>query len=145
MNKHNGRERDNQRQRVYDWEGCAKTGKRDLGLSHCQALVDDAYARFGLPYPARVEDGRGRRNASGGIDKVKLPRWARNEEIVLHEAAHGITDRLYGVHLPGHGPEFVLVLMDLLAWRKLATKREMRATAKEHRVKIACGPVRRRN
>jgi len=137
-----GRYRDFQRQKVYDWERAhvfpEKEFREIMSIAECQVIVNKAYEYFGLIGPPEVHDGRGRRSACGSIYAVRLPKWARFTEVVLHEAAHGISSRLcmrikvpietmfrmatngtsdeYAdlVFQPGHGEVFVRIFVELL-------------------------------
>lgn len=113
------RRRDVQRQRVYDFENeCIGRGEA-LSLAECDALAETASAWY-LMRPPTISDGRGRRHACAvGDALVKLPRWSRVPEVVLHEVAHCVVHHYlrcdYGVGAAGHGPEFVRVFLDLLS------------------------------
>lgn len=94
------RERDTQRSRVYkcDRDLMAVAGKlpdirdveRFVRKVFASKRVQDAFpeaVRWSLP---SVGDGRGRSRACGGATKIKIPRWARDEAVVLHELAHTV-------------------------------------------------------
>lgn len=111
--------RDTQRQKVYDWENKTFAGKHGetLTLDECTVLVHKALRRYGITSTVPVKDGRGHRWARGGAREIELPRWARNELVVLHEAAHAVVDfleRRHGVTVSAHGPEFMRVFVSLL-------------------------------
>ena len=108
--------RDNQRQKVYNWEWTLKDPKlkTKLTLQECQELVDKVWYRY-KPNAKRspvVQSGRGRGVAYNDT-RITLGVPARNPHYVLHEVAHCLT--CYG-DLETHGPEFVRVLCDLLDW-----------------------------
>lgn len=110
--------RDSQRQRVYDFEREVIGHGDRLSLDDCAALAAEACALY-LLHPVAVKDGRGRRHACAVRDvAIKLPRWSRVPEVVLHEVAHCVVHHYlrceYGPGAAGHGPEFVRVFVDLL-------------------------------
>lgn len=117
--------RDNQRQKVYDWErqyqdksfgwrpqldGRALSRiDQEMTLKECQKLAT-AIARYYKRIPPKVTDGRGHRNATWYRcqNEIALPRWARQPVVVIHECAHMITDVLFrGARVASHGREFV--------------------------------------
>lgn len=134
--------RDNQRQRVYDWE-TTRLGLLqgdELTLDEVRILVSGAYSFFEMhSYANRVEvkDGRGRRRGCGWLGGVSMPKFTRRTIYTIHEAAHGITDWLYGHNIAGHGPEFVAVYMMLLVKFGSKSFTFLQSTAKEGRVKYA--------
>jgi putative metallohydrolase (TIGR04338 family) len=68
--------------------------------------------RSGLP---SVSDGRGRSKACGWYGGIKIPLWARNEGIVLHELAHVICQREYNsLTIAGHGWQFCAIYLRLV-------------------------------
>lgn len=74
--------------------------------------------RRGVPPPApRWHDGRGSRNARyhAADHSIGIPRKLRTEHVVLHEAAHLITDWTKPPTTKGHGPEFCGIYVSLLA------------------------------
>lgn len=89
-----------------------------LTLKQCQAFTDKVIARkyvkdnYGSIPAILVLDGRGRRKACAtfyyGRRAIKLPKWARNEYVILHEVAHHLT------RLDGHKAEFASCLLDLV-------------------------------
>jgi hypothetical protein len=117
-----GRHRDNQRSRVYAWE----RRFRERWGTHYET-IDEAAAwlapiwrsergRVGLAKqraPMVARPHRGQRAALAHDDhRITLPRWARSQWIILHEAAHRLTP-----DDEPHGPRFVGVLMGLLCRR----------------------------
>jgi hypothetical protein len=138
--------RDSQRAKLYAWERKAVVGyltSPELTLDECRALVEEAYRRFGLTLYPRViaPDHGGRRYARGGASTVLLPRWARRVAVVLHEAAHGITERLaqrHGIPDPAaHGPEFVRVFVSLLeAWKIPTTEPGLALASQARKAKL---------
>jgi len=130
--------RDKQRKRVYDWERAAvwgawwqpPTAQQDgLPLAICARLVRRVFKDHGFPPPA-VKDGRGRRSACGSRYLIRLPRWARQVEVVLHEVAHGLTDH-YAPEEAGHGRTFVGIYIYLLDRYAKRNATQLLSTARE--------------
>ena len=126
-------QRDSQRSKLYKAEREIKNPlalERIETVPEIQKWVDKicSYAwfkrRFGNNIRIRVEDGRGRRNASGQRwlfrvlkdDKIeiyngyiKLPMWARKKWVILHEMAHVICR-----YKPAHGRYFARCYLSLV-------------------------------
>jgi putative metallohydrolase (TIGR04338 family) len=119
------RQRDTQRQRVYDAETAAfGRDSEEMTLAECQAFVDkclsSAWLRKRFPRaaePVEVRDGRSRRRAGYGPGAmylvlgsprivtrpniITMPRWTRSKWQLLHELAHHLSR-----HEPAHGWQF---------------------------------------
>jgi len=109
----------NQTTRVYDAESACgiKQSWEKFTMKQAQAYVDKVLKRkyirekYGI-YSIRVLDGRGRRKAGatwrdGRV--ILLPKWARNEFVILHEIAHHLDKS--GV---SHGANFATIELDLV-------------------------------
>lgn len=112
------RERDTQRQRVYDAENAAGINPwvQTIPNADLQAWVDSVLdrrairSRWGVRQ-VRVELTHGRGAHAYGTHTIRASRAARNEYVLLHEIAHTLThQRGYA----GHGPEFCGVLLFLV-------------------------------
>lgn len=113
--------RDYQRSAVYAWEASQEGRAMHEEVYSHEATADMLQrvwkaerGRYGLakrPAP-QFKDGRGTRHARAGGGRVNLPRWARNDWVILHELAHCLAGRLRG---GGHGPRFVGIMIGLLA------------------------------
>lgn len=107
--------RDTQRQRVYDAERSVPrvligTGSVDEVVEFVGQVVGSAWWRKRCTTGVvQVKDGRGRRIACAYGNTIKLPRWARSKQIVLHELAHILSDG----DAP-HGREFAAAQLALL-------------------------------
>lgn len=122
------RPRDSQQSRVYAWEekwadaeGHPK-GKPDFAtLEECEAFLAPIWpkerGRVGLARQRAPELARclwGQSNATAGHDHVlKLPKWARQRWVILHEMSHRLVPNWRKD--PGHGPRFVGVYIGVLA------------------------------
>lgn len=141
------RARDTQRQKHYDAERealwsistplptvadveryCRKTLARKRVIARwpqCGSMVD-------------VGDGRGRRKACAiGTREIRIPLWARNDAVVLHELAHIIVNRQWrGQTLASHGWQFASVFLDLVWLCMGAEARDaLKAAYKKHGVR----------
>jgi len=126
--------RDNQRSKVYDWE--SKLPKKELSFEECKVLLTKACQYYGKPIP-HLADGRGTRIAYGASYRVSLPKWARTNVVVLHEAAHSIHSKYREGDEASHGKEFMRILIDLLAHFKVQPRVELARSAKLAGLKIA--------
>lgn len=113
------RKRDHQWRAVYNWEYyCLRPKDRyreHFTIEECQAFVTQVYRRMNLPDPPRVTTRRHDRSAAYHPDEneLRLPKWARNAVVILHELSHAILwkEKKFAAD---HGPEFVRTFMDLL-------------------------------
>lgn len=72
-----------------------------------------------------------------------MPKWSRTAYIVLHEAAHSVTDRKYGPESSAHGREYAAVYLDLIRFGLgKEAHAALLASFKQHKVKYR-GPARR--
>lgn len=135
--------RDNQRKKLYCAEGVVH-GKHFETIPEIQEHVNKIavsdwwkkHHKF-YTYPITVHDGRGRRNACAvGMTDIKLPKWSRHEEVILHELAHLVVHSRFGNNgAAGHGCEFAKVL--LLMVKRFMGKEDylkMKTGFKEHKV-----------
>jgi putative metallohydrolase (TIGR04338 family) len=89
--------------KLYAAESLAfQKSSEDMTLKECQKFVDKVMSRSFVQrnYPWNrgqivVHDGRRRRNAGAtwrhGSYAILLPKWARNEFVILHEIAHHVS------------------------------------------------------
>lgn len=113
------RDRDNQRQRVYDaeWASGLRPLQQTIANADLQAWVDDVLdrrairSRWGVrKVTVELTHGRGGAYATGyGVIRASRP--ARNDYVMLHEIAHTLTT---GKGYAPHGPEFAGVLLFLV-------------------------------
>lgn len=135
--------RDTQRSKVYRWERRWVLGwdGPEMTLDECRALVERVLKAFGGRSFPRIADGRGTRIARGSRYRISLPRWARRRPIVLHEVAHALLPRGismlggFGV-IPGHGPEFVRLFIELLVRYNGEDRRELCRLARKESLKV---------
>ena len=136
------KERDNQRQKVYNWEHAnipgwpaSASSPPVLSLEECEALIKRICADYRASVPV-IKDGRRNRNASAGAYIIKLPRWSRFGPVVLHEMAHVILNQK-APSVAGHGPEFMRLYLDLLAKYAKLPLRELRSSAAKAGLQVA--------
>lgn len=107
------RARDNQRKKVYQAENVLSLySKRFETTKDMQSFVGNVTRspafkeKFKLAKQVIVTDGRGRRRACCASYlysfRLKMPKWARTDWILLHELSHAVTEDKYA----WHGPEF---------------------------------------
>jgi hypothetical protein len=140
------RVRDSQRSKVYTAEDVLGPKTQTIALSDCRALVrrvwaskrareswPKAFAGWSKPHVRHKHHG----NAAGGAQGISLPRWSWTPHIVLHELAHTITRRHYGVYVAGHGWEFCSVYLRLVhLFMGRAAHDALKASFKQHKVKF---------
>jgi putative metallohydrolase (TIGR04338 family) len=114
--------RDNQRSLCYAWEKAVTGGKHftaqwatmDEVAAYMKPIWKSERGRYGranVPMPTLHHGHWDQRRALAyGNHTISLPRWSRNEWVVLHEMAHRLTPSD-----EAHGPRFIGVLMGLAA------------------------------
>lgn len=136
--------KDPQKNRLYaaedhPWEPTMQT------VAEAQAYVNKVLGRsylrkrYDLPSEITVLDGRMRRSGcadwvAGVGPVIRLPKWTRSEQVILHEIAHHVGGTYLGGH---HGPTYAAVYLDLVGHmlgRDEAAK--MQARFRVHGVKI---------
>jgi len=140
------KERDSQKSKLYKAEKVLEQVSNRLEtLAEIEAYINLALNR--APIKSRysrwtgghlmILDGRGATFARGGQRIVKFPRWSRTQYIVLHELAHVIAQRKYGVYIAGHGRLFCEVYLNLVRFvMGVAAHDLLKASFKEHKVKF---------
>lgn len=142
--------RDSQRSKLYKAERAVwkEHGKPLPTVPDIDRYLDALYAskRFAKAFPKavwwkrpRVTDGRGRRAACAvGTHTLKIPVWARNSFVVIHELAHVITLVYYAGNFPAsHGWQFAMVYLELIRithGRKAHA--DLKQSFRQHRVKF---------
>jgi putative metallohydrolase (TIGR04338 family) len=141
--------RDNQRSKVYNAEQVIRrNGQAFTTVAECQAYTDKVLASpyvrrkwlKGTKMTATVLDGRGRRNANADwtLREIKLPKWARTEDVVLHEISH-----LLAPKFEQHGWQFCEIFLDLVRhFMGKDAHDKLKASFKQHRVRFS-QPVKR--
>lgn len=144
------RERDTQRSRVYKCDPVvimrAKPLARVVDVERYVAKVF-ASKRVQAAFPKSmswkqglpsVGDGRGRRVACGWAGGIKIPLWARNEGVVLHELAHVICQReTNSLLIAGHGWQFCAIYLRLVLYMMgRETHDALKAEMKVNRVRF---------
>lgn len=141
--------RDSQRSKVYkaEWDALHPISAMYPEVADVQAFVDRIQRSrwFKKRWPRMLRiivlDGRGRRRGGGkyrglGMGTIKLPRWTRSSYYILHELAHVLTTRMYGLRAADHGPEFCSIYMALIKrWMGPDAAALLRSAYKSSRVK----------
>lgn len=132
--------RDQQRVKVYRWENECVYAPAKFGecftLKECRRLATFVRKAYGLEWhPFIIGDGRARRSACANSQGIKLPAWSRNPHVLAHELAHYICTRR-GI-CDGHGPHFVRVYIDLLAWLDKQDESRLLKSARARGIKVA--------
>ncbi len=123
-----GEKRDSQRSALYAWERRLFVHGEKMTLDECKALVRRVWEAYVNPTCSKpvpnVRAGADRHSAHAwGCVEIKLPKWARNPQVVLHEVAHAAINAFDATQtapkekrwrVQSHGPEFVLVFVELL-------------------------------
>jgi putative metallohydrolase (TIGR04338 family) len=145
-------ERDSQRSRVYKADDVLEAFAKPLpSVADVEAYAKRLFKskRLAKKYPRAgwrppvVADGRRNRDASGSTWQIVIPRWARNEAVVLHELAHTISMREYGRHIAGHGWQYASTFLDVVKWMMgKAAHDALKASFKAHKVRFR-KPVKR--
>ena len=122
------KERDFQKQKVYDWEDRHFSRSnlikryRPAEMSHedCTALVEDISRCYGLNapvmyYPDEYQPVKvAGRYRSFPFPNITLYKEARQRYIILHEVSHYI-QRALGTDDVGHGPQFFSIMAYLIS------------------------------
>ena len=118
------RDRDNQKEKVYraeretfsEWDEDAATlvDLREAQAYSNKVTSSSLYRNLGGPSFVLVKDGRSRRRAGMvGPTTIALPKWARQEAMVIHELTHVLLHHI-DRRAASHGPEFVLLFRRLV-------------------------------
>lgn len=126
---------DPQKEAVYDWEGeFLDWNRQTLTLPSVRSYVRTACAHYGLKAPS-VHRHEGKAYAFSNGALVSFPDWCMNPAVALHEAAHYITDQLYGTSLQDHGKTWLGIYMWLLESAHIAPPEALRASARRYKLK----------
>lgn len=136
--------KDAQRGKLYRWERQALwpgrvhfSDKPELTLAQLQQIVEKAWRAYGMAAPApRVEAGRNSRydHATGSRHRIKLPPWAQNVTVLLHELTHAMLRWHNGDY--SHGPGFARLHIELRVWVLKDDRRALLQSARRSRLKI---------
>lgn len=141
----NGRARDSQRKRLYDAERVLPKGRIFSSIEEMQSYVDRLVrsAWFGKQCHAKeitILLGRSgtAATASDYGSRIKMPKWAWNEHILLHEVAHLMANRIYGLGVAGHGREYArtyVILVQHMMGKEAGDL--LKKSFREHKVKYS--------
>lgn len=129
---------DIQKPSLYAWEDLFSSfGKRSETRSEIKSLIGRACRLYGVEPPAvhfvsRVKSPTLTRTTwyDPSNQSISMGYRSCNDAIALHEASHAIVDDLYE-SVEDHGPEFLGVYFDLLAWARVIPKSAIHASARE--------------
>lgn len=150
------RNRDNQRQRVYDWEKVhiwpidhpdywnRYDEKPDLTLKQCQELVNFVWNDYitnksNREDPPRVKPARGCYSWGSGT-VIRLTPSCQFLHMVLHELTHCFQAIVPSMdnRIAWHGPEFVRLYIDLIVkYTSSANEEFLVSTAIERKIDVA--------
>lgn len=148
---------DSQKRKVYAAEGEAFAGysqpnigpanRPDLrSVMACDIWVNrqlrrkrlrDALHKLGVTIPSRIHINPTGASAGGGGTKINAGKWARTEQVLLHELAHILNDYAGGWRdTSGHGREYARIYLTLVKY-VLGTfwERRLRQAFRKHKVK----------
>ena len=127
-------------QRIYDWEDSWPEWETEtLTLPQARELVQLACQAYGLERPAVRQHKKGMAfsityTPPDGSFISLVPRH-KNKAIVLHEAAHYITDRIFGCRCQTHGPKWQGVYFFLLAHADIAPRAALKASVRPFKIR----------
>ena len=110
-----------QTQLCYAWEieRFIFRGESVITLKQCRSMVKEVWKSLKLKTKCPiVVDGRGSNNARAidyAIPEIHLPKWSRNNIIVLHELAHHICDLIDPQDSAEHGGIFMHIEITLFS------------------------------
>lgn len=124
---------------IYAWEGSwPEWNERRLTLPQCRELVHLACAAYGLKPPA-VRQYKGTTAYSychPDGSYIAFIEEHKNKAIALHEAAHFIHDRCYGMRTePDHGWRWQGIYFFLVSKADLAPLVALKASARRYRLR----------
>lgn len=140
------RVRDFQRSRVYRWEWDWQERSKSstvADLEEAQAFVAHVWAAHShtdlrMRPPTITNNLRGSRTIGRGDRwQIQVSPMGMNRWTLCHEIAHGLVYPRGGISPRGHDPDFVRVLIELLARYDNRDVNELVRTAEEMRIKIA--------
>lgn len=138
--------RDNQRQRVYNWERSEGwyDGTKNMEKSECIKIIRSAWEAFAgdrtvPPLPIIFKDWRNRScyQWRDGTHKIIINKRDNRAEACLHEVAHGLITSFIGRPFEPHGPYFMSLYITLLATYCGYDGAALRQRAMRHGIRIA--------
>jgi putative metallohydrolase (TIGR04338 family) len=120
MNEYYG-VRDSQRSKVYEaerviWHRGVQFSNLQEVDAYVQRICKSAYWRkLRGAYYVKVKDGRRRRSACAfDWGTIALPRWSRQEAVILHELTHTLVNFNNDRNVAWHGKEFASTYLKLV-------------------------------
>lgn len=111
------RERDYQRQKVYDWERVSVPSGRFIPFAEIPGYVAEVWSAYGRVCPPLIQTvpkNARRIRADGCRGVLRFNAKGEVESVILHELAHALTSNVDDTG-DWHGPAFVGWYMKLLA------------------------------
>ena len=154
----NSKPRDMQKTKLYAAERCPEHMRRWWTETPCRDTTgvwvfferitkDPWFLRHYGRWTLWLRNGQGARIARGAyrgedlfrrhVADLKLPRWARYRQMILHELAHAVASQIHGSgNIQGHGREYAAIYLDLVRhFLGAEAARQLRASFKAHGVK----------
>jgi hypothetical protein len=128
-----------QTQLCYDWEISRFTFRDEsiITLKQCKELIKDVWKEFNMyGHSPKVIDGRGSSFARNWHTEIHLPKWSRNNIIVLHELAHTFANMIDPQDSTEHGGIFVHIMITLLTRFAGYKYNELSASAQAFGLKV---------
>lgn len=121
---------DPQLSRAYKWEASFIDWDRSTRtLGEVRGIIDWACLTYGVRPPRVTQHPE--YYASFSQDRlISFNRWQRNPAVALHEAAHFISDAIFGDTIAHHAPEWLGIYIWLLEAYKVAPRAALHASAK---------------
>jgi len=91
----------NQTKAIYKVEDMIIKSFNQYSLDECQQYVDELRRTYGFRNKITVVDGRGYIIAQARLWEnkriIRLPRWARNPYVIIHEFCHHLSQKQTGI------------------------------------------------
>lgn len=128
---------DRQKRAVYEWEDLFRSfGERGASRADIASLIRRACRRYGVEPPMVRFVSKAKSPSltvttyyDSSDHSISMGYRSCNYAIACHESAHAIIDDRYE-DVEDHGPEFLGVYFDLLAWSKVAPRTALEASAR---------------
>lgn len=136
------RENDPQKKRVYSWEGAwADWNSHTISITVARKYIRWACHLYGVPYPSVKQHHTQEYSYSQGYTDgpagtlISIAHGQCNRAIALHEAAHYISDWIFGSSVPPHSPQWLAIYLWLLVEARIAPRIALLASAKAKKIR----------